>query len=209
LLGLEVCQDLQCDPGMTPQEITEVRPRLADFAVAMLGGLPRKDQRAAGELYVRGLLTDGPRKSMAPMAARLGADHQRLQQFITSSTWDYAAVRRNVAQWFAGSRPVEALVIDDTGFPKDGDASPCVARQYSGTLGKTGNRQIGVSVHLACEHASCAADWRLYCPQGWDDKALETRCRPPVRPAAAPGPASRTTSATGRSGAWRWRCSRR
>ena len=84
----------------------------------MLGGLPRKDQRAAGELYVRGLLTDGPRKSMAPMAARLGADHQRLQQFITSSTWDYAAVRRNVAQWFAGSRPVEALVIDDTGFPK-------------------------------------------------------------------------------------------
>ena len=194
---------------MTPQEITEVRPRLADFAVEMLGGLPRKDQRAAGELYVRGLLTDGPRKSMAPMAARLGADHQRLQQFITSSTWDYAAVRRNVAQWFAGSRPVEALVIDDTGFPKDGDASPCVARQYSGTLGKTGNCQIGVSVHLACEHASCAADWRLYCPQGWDDKALETRCRPPVRPAAAPGPASRTTSATGRSGAWRWRCSRR
>ena len=61
----------------------------------------------------------------------------------------------------------------DTGFPKDGDASPCVARQYSGTLGKTGNCQIGVSVHLAGEHASCAADWRLFCPQSWDDAALE------------------------------------
>ena len=47
-----------------------------------------------------------------------------------------------------GSQPVEALVVDDTGFPKDGDASPCVARQYSGTLGKTANCQIGVSVHL-------------------------------------------------------------
>jgi SRSO17 transposase len=157
---------------MTPEEIAEVRPRLLDFAAEMLGGLARKDQRAAGELYVRGLLTDGQRKSMVPMAARLGIDHQRLQQFITSSTWDYAAVRRNVARWFAASFPVEALVVDDTGFPKDGSASPCVARQYSGTLGKTANCQVAVSVHLAAERASCAADWRLFCPQSWDDAAL-------------------------------------
>src|SRR6201993_538668 len=154
---------------MTLEEIAEVRPRLLDFAAEMLGGLARKDQRAAGELYVRGLLTDGQRKSMQPMAERLGADHQRLQQFITSSTWDYAAGRRNVARWFAAEQPVEALVIDDTGFPKDGSASPCVARQYSGTLGKTANCQIGVSAHLAGEHASCAADWRLFCPASWDD----------------------------------------
>src|SRR5436190_12688752 len=158
---------------MTPQEIAEVRPRLLDFTAEMLGGLPRKDQRAAGELYVRGLLTDGQRKSMQPMAERLGVDHQRLQQFITSSTWDYAAVRRNVARWFAAGQPVEALVVDDTGFPKDGTASPCVARQYSGTLGKVGNCQIGVSVHLVNEHASCAADWRLFCPESWDDAKLD------------------------------------
>ncbi|MGH3409581.1 MAG: IS701 family transposase [Streptosporangiaceae bacterium] len=156
---------------MTPQEIAEVRPVLLDFAAEMLGGLPRKDQRAAGELYVRGLLTDGQRKSMQPMAARLGIDHQRLQQFITSSTWDYTAVRRNVARDFADRQPVEALVVDDTGFPKDGTASPCVARQYSGTLGKVANCQIGVSVHLVNEHASCAADWRLFCPESWDDRA--------------------------------------
>jgi SRSO17 transposase len=158
---------------MTPQEIAEVRPGLLDFTAEMLGRLPRKDQRAAGELYVRGLLTDGRRKSMQPMAERLGVDHQRLQQFITSSTWDYVAVRRNVARWFAGYQPVEALVVDDTGFAKDGTASPCVARQYSGTLGKVGNCQIGVSVHLVNEHASCAADWRLFCPQSWDDAALD------------------------------------
>jgi SRSO17 transposase len=139
----------------------------------MLGGLPRKDQRAAGELYMRGLLTDGRRKSMVPMAERLGVDHQRLQQFITSSTWDYAGVRANVARWFAASQPVEALVVDDTGFVKDGTASPCVARQYSGTLGKVGNCQIGVSAHLVNERASCAADWRLFCPQSWDDTALD------------------------------------
>jgi SRSO17 transposase len=158
---------------MTPEEVAEAGPRLLDFTAEMLGGLPRKDQRAAGELYVRGLLTDGRRKSMQPMAERLGVDHQRLQQFITSSTWDYAAVRANVARWFASSQPVEALVVDDTGFAKDGNASPCVARQYSGTLGKVGNCQIGVSVHLVNERASCAADWRLFCPESWDDAALE------------------------------------
>src|SRR5713101_5593211 len=157
---------------MTNEEIAEVRPRLLAFAGEMLGGLARSDQRAAGELYVRGLLTDGRRKSMQPMAERLGVDHQRLQQFITSSTWDYAAVRRNVARWFAGSQMVEALVVDDTGIPKVGTASPCVARQYSGTLGKVANCQIGVSVHLVNEHASCAADWRLFCPESWDDAML-------------------------------------
>jgi SRSO17 transposase len=119
----------------------------------------------------RGLLTGGQRKSMQPMAARLGTDHQRLQQFITSSTWDYAAVRRNVARDFAGSQPVEALVVDDIGFPKDGTASPCVARQYRGTLGKKANCQVGVSVHLVNGRASCAADWRLFCPESWDDDA--------------------------------------
>jgi len=158
---------------MTPEQIAEVRPRLVEFTAGMLGGLARSDQKAAGELYVRGLLTDGRRKSMQPMAERLGVDHQRLQQFITSSTWDYVAVRRNVARWFAGSQPVEALVVDDTGFAKDGAASPCVARQYSGTLGKTANCQVAVSVHLVNERASCAANWRLSCPESWDDEALD------------------------------------
>jgi SRSO17 transposase len=152
---------------MMPQEIAEVRPRLAGFAAEMLGDLPRKDQRATGELYARGLLTDGRRKSMQPMAARLGADHQRLQQFITSSTWDYAVVRRNVARWFAGSQPVDAVVIDDTGFPKDGQASPCVARQYSGTLGKTGSCQVAVSLHHAGEQGNAVLGWRLYLPETW------------------------------------------
>jgi SRSO17 transposase len=152
---------------MTPQEIAEIRPRLAAFAVQMLGGLPRKDQRATGELYARGLLTDGRRKSMQPMAARLGVDHQRLQQFITSSTWDYAAVRRNVARWFASAQPVEALVVDDTGFAKDGSASPCVARQYSGTLGKTGNCQVTVNCHYAERTLAWPIATRLYLPQEW------------------------------------------
>ena len=78
---------------MIPEELARLGPRLVEFTAQMVDVLPRRDQRAKGELYVRGLLTDGARKSMQPMAARLGVDHQALQQFITSSTWDYEAVR--------------------------------------------------------------------------------------------------------------------
>jgi SRSO17 transposase len=158
---------------VTPEQIELVRPRLVEFAAGMLAGVPRSDQRAKGELYLRGLLTDGARKSMQPMAQRLGVDHQGLQQFVTSSTWDYEVVRANVARWAVEAIDPAVYVVDDSGFPKDGVASPCVARQYSGTLGKTGNCQIGVSVQLATDHASLAANWRLFCPASWDDTTLQ------------------------------------
>jgi SRSO17 transposase len=157
---------------MTPQQMLQVRPRLEAFAAQMLGGLPRADQRATGELYVRGLLLDGQRKSMQPMAERLGTDHQRLQQFITSSTWDDAEVRQRLARWAQQTIDPDAFVVDDVGFPKDGKDSPGVARMYSGTLGKTGNCQIGVSVHLVTDRASAAADWRLFIPESWDDRLI-------------------------------------
>src|SRR3954453_12787867 len=107
----------------------QVRPRLEAFAAEMLGGLARSDQRAKGELYLRGLLVDGKRKSMQPMAARLGVDHQQLQQFVTSSTWDHIEVRKRVASWADEFIEPEAYVIDDSGFPKDGSDSPRVPQE--------------------------------------------------------------------------------
>jgi SRSO17 transposase len=158
---------------VTPEELARLRPRLVEFTELMLqGAVRRSDQLVKGQWYVRGLLTDGARKSMQPMAARLGVDHQALQQFISSSTWDYEAVRRNLARWAVQAVEPAAYVVDDTGFPKDGTASPCVARQYSGTLGKTGNCQIGVSVQMVTDTASLAANWRLFCPVSWDDTAI-------------------------------------
>src|SRR5215217_9248979 len=154
---------------MTPEEMDQVRPRLVAFAAEMLGGLARSDQRAKGELYLRGLMLDGKRKSMQPMAARLGVDHQRLQQFVTSSTWDHVEVRKRVARWADEFIRPDAYVIDDSGFPKDGADSPGVARMYSGTLGKVGNCQIGVSVHAVTDWASAAINWALFIPQSWDD----------------------------------------
>src|SRR3954466_14078734 len=154
---------------MTPEEMAQVRPRLVAFAAEMLGELPRSDQRATGELYLRGLMLEGKRKSMQPMAARLGVDHQQLQQFVTSSTWDHVGVRKRIARWADEFIDPDAYVIDDTGFPKDGADSPGVARMYSGTLGKVGNCQIGVSVHAVTDWASAAMDWRLFLPGSWDE----------------------------------------
>lgn len=73
-----------------------MRRRLAAFAAEMFAPLARSDQRVKGVVYLRGLLLDGRRTSMQPMAERLGIDH-RLQQFVTSSTWDFRAARRRVA----------------------------------------------------------------------------------------------------------------
>jgi len=130
--------------------------------------MARSDQRAKGVTYLRGLLLDGRRKSMQPMAERLGVDHQGLQQFVTTSTWDTAAVRARLARRAVELVEPVAWVVDDTGFPKDGTGSPGVARQYSGTLGKVANCQIGVSVHAVTDTASCPLDWRLFLPESWD-----------------------------------------
>jgi SRSO17 transposase len=153
----------------------QVRPQLQEFAAGMFGGLARADQRAKGELYLRGLMLDGKRKSMQPMAGRLGVDHQQLQQFVTSSTWDYGEVRGRVARWAEEFIAPVAYVVDDSGFPKDGTDSPGVARQYCGALGKTGNCQIGVSVHAVTDWASAAIDWRLFVPESWDEATTSDR----------------------------------
>ncbi|WP_226366997.1 transposase [Pseudonocardia sp. ICBG162] len=150
-----------------------MRPQLVAFAAEMPGGLARSDQRAKGELYLRRLLLEGKRKSMQPMAARLGIDHQPPQQFVTSSTWDYAQVRGRLAGWAAEFIDPRAYVVDDTGFPKDGLDSPGVARMYSGSLGKVSDCQIGVSVHAVTDWASAAIDWRLFLPTSWNDTAAE------------------------------------
>src|SRR3982750_1950841 len=111
---------------------------------------------------------------MQPMAERLGVDEQGLQQFISSSTWAVEPVRQRLARRAVEVIAPQAWVVDDTGFPKDGTASPGVARQYSGTLGKVGNCQIGVSICAVTDVASCPLSWRLFLPEGWDDDCAAT-----------------------------------
>jgi SRSO17 transposase len=144
--------------------------RLEAFAVDVLAaGMNRPVQMVNGGLYLRGLLEEGPRKSLEPLVARLGeqADYQSMQQFLADSPWDPGVVVRAVAERVAPVIDVQAWVLDDTGFPKDGKRSPGVKRQYSGTLGKIGNCQIGVSVHAVGRKGTVPLGWALYLPQEW------------------------------------------
>jgi hypothetical protein len=83
-----------------------------------------------------------------------------------------------VARWAESFIDPRAFVVDDTGFPKDGVGSPGVARVYSGSLGKVGNCQIGVSVHAVTDWASAAIDWRLFLPKSWDDTTIDDKANP-------------------------------
>ncbi|MFC0454933.1 IS701 family transposase [Rhodococcus jostii] len=156
---------------MDTSALARVGEQLDTFAGEVFSSLARKDQRATAGVYVRGLMLDGRRKSMQPMAQRLRVDHQRLQQFVTTSPWDVTPVRKTLSRRACDLIDPDAWVIDDTGFTKDGDRSPGVARQYSGTLGKVGNCQIAVSVHAATDAASAPLDWRLFLPESWDDRS--------------------------------------
>src|SRR3954463_11494604 len=158
---------------MTPEELAAVRGRLEAFAAEMFAPLARSDQRGTGATYVRGLLLDGRRKSMQPMAERLGVDHQGLQQVLSSSTRAVEPVRERLARRAIEVIGPDAWVVDDTGFVKDGTASPGGARQYSGTLGKVANCQIGVSVQAVTDAASCPLAWRLFLPERWDDACAD------------------------------------
>ena len=126
-------------------------------------------QRSNAEVYVRGLLAAGARKSLEPLVERLDGDgdYQSLQQFLADSPWEPERLLQLVVERVAPVVAAEAWVLDDTGFPKDGKKSPGVKRQYSGTLGKIGNCQIGVSLHAVSEHATLPLGWALYLPEDW------------------------------------------
>jgi len=167
---------------VTAAELAEVRGRLVAFAEEMFAPLARSDQRRWGECYVRGLMLDGKRKSIEPMAARLqDGDEQCLQQFLNQSPWPWQPVRERLAQKLTAVIEPQAWIVDDTGFPKFGRHSVGVARQYSGTLGKIGNCQIGVSINAATDAASCPLDWRLFLPAEWDED-VERRAKAHLPP---------------------------
>src|SRR3712207_2052001 len=128
---------------MTPAELAAVRGRLEEFAAEVFAPLARADQRNEGQTYLRGLLLDGRRKSMQPMAERLGVDHQGLQQFVSTSTWPVEAVRERLAPRAVTVIEPDAWVGDGTGFPEFGTPPPRLAPPYSRTLGKAANSPIG------------------------------------------------------------------
>jgi SRSO17 transposase len=160
---------------MTPAQMRKLDGELREYIESMVADMGRLERRRAMELYLTGLLLDGERKSVEPMAGRLvdkeherEAMRQRLQQCVSVAEWSDAEMRRRLALKLEEKLPkVEAFVLDDTGFPKKGVHSVGVARQYSGTLGRTDNCQVAVSLHLAGEKGSGCIAMQLYLPKEW------------------------------------------
>ena len=153
---------------MDAHEVNRVRAKLALFVADVFASVPRRDQRAKGDCYLRGLMLDSRRKSIQAMASRLpDGNEQNLQQFVNQSTWDPAPVQRRICERMLPLITPTAWVIDDVSVPKDGRMSAGVAPQYCGALGKRANCQVAVSVHAATDTASCPLQWRLFLPEEW------------------------------------------
>jgi SRSO17 transposase len=148
--------------------------------------LGEESRRGSFALYAMGLLGEGERKSVEPIAARVCPDpkrvdamHQRLLHFAVDSKWSDRQVRRVAAQYaleeMTRREPVEVWIVDDTGFLKQGKHSVGVQRQYTGSAGKVANCQIGVSLSVATRTEHLPLDFELYLPECWANDAARRR----------------------------------
>ena len=169
------------DVHASPDELPELKEFLGSFQVRFR----RPEGADALERYMTGLLTELPNKNCDTIALAVpGTSEQRLQEFLTNMQWEEEDLNRQRVQKMSAEATLGdgVLVLDDTGFPKQGRASVGVARQYSGTLGKVGNCQIAVTCCYIDPQATWPVAVRLYLPQAWaDDPERRGTARGPDR----------------------------
>jgi SRSO17 transposase len=158
--------------------------RFSAYVEGLVSVIGHADRAKPLRDYCVGLLMPGERKSVEPMAAvtaphRTAAQHQSLLHFVGEGRWSddrvLAKVRQMILPAIERHRPIEAWIIDDTGFPKKGKHSVGVARQYCGQLGKQDNCQVAVSLSLANADGSLPVAYRLYLPQAWSNDAARRK----------------------------------
>lgn len=150
--------------------------RFHEYLRRLAEAVGHRDRHEPLRAYLTGLCLPGERKSVEPMATRVDprhvrARHQSMHHFVANAAWNDAAVmrvaRELVLEQMDRHGAVAAWVVDDTSFPKKGQHSVGVARQYCGVLGKQDNCQVAVSVTLANEAVSVPAAYQLYLPEAW------------------------------------------
>ena len=149
---------------------------LGGFLEPMIETLGRAERRAGATRYVQGLLMPGERKSIEPLATRLGVDAQSLQQFVRDSPWSAEAVWTKLRQEaIPAFGPLTAWVVDETGWVKQGEHSVGVGHQYCGAVGKQANCQVCVEIAVSDGEVALPVAGRLYLPESWTKD--RTRCR--------------------------------
>ena len=150
--------------------------RFSAYVEGLVSVIGHADRAKPLRDYCVGLMMPCERKSVEPMAAvtapeRTAAQHQSLLHFVGEGRWSdekvLSKIREMVLPQIERHGPIEAWIIDDTGFPKQGRHSVGVARQYCGQLGKQDNCQVAVSLSLANRYASLPVAYRLYLPEEW------------------------------------------
>src|SRR6266496_1859416 len=150
--------------------------RFSAYVEGLVSVIGHADRARPLRDYCMGLMMPCERKSVEPMAAvtapaRVAAQHQSLLHFVGEGRWSdekvLAKVRAMVLPAIQRHGSIEAWIIDDTGFPKQGRHSVGVARQYCGQLGKEDNCQVAVSLSIANHDASLPVAYQLYLPQDW------------------------------------------
>jgi SRSO17 transposase len=154
--------------------------RFEAYAASLAAGLGHADRVGPFQHYCVGLLSAEGRKSVEPLAAltapeRTAAQHQSLLHFVAQAPWSDATMLRGVREQIlpviTREEPVQALIVDDTSYPKKGQHSVGVTRQYCGERGKQDNCQVAVSLSVATHRASLPVAYQLYLPQDWADDA--------------------------------------
>ncbi len=129
---------------MQTQSLHRVSSRLSDFVERFSSQLGRTERRHWCKIYLSGLLLNGERKSIQPIAERVaGGNEQALQQFVNQSPWAFEELQKALRQFYRSyfSTQNSLFILDDTALPKKGRHSVGVAHQYCGALGKLANCQ--------------------------------------------------------------------
>jgi len=176
---------------MDHQATEESEARFVEYVEALTSVIGHPDRAAPLHDYCVGLVATEGRKSVEPMAAvtapaEVSAQHQKMLHFVSNSPWPdepvLAKVREVVVPQIERHGPIEAWIIDDTSFPKQGKHSVGVEHQYCGQLGKQANCQVAVTLSIANHHASLPIAYRLYLPQTWaKDRKRRNKARVPKK----------------------------
>jgi SRSO17 transposase len=162
-------QTLLQDAVLRPADIAGCSEHLQRFVQRYLPSFYRVEQRRHAQAILQGKLTGLQRKTTEPIAHQAGLKRRPLQLFVGAGQWDDHAVlrelRRHVGEELADDEAT--FVLDGSGFPKQGEASCGVARQWCGRLGKVDNCQVGVFVAYAASRGCALVDAGLYLPQEW------------------------------------------
>jgi SRSO17 transposase len=173
-LGIIEVNDTPAPLDLTPEEVAALADELVHYQTAFADLYYRKEQAHWGYKYLQGLLLPIERKSIEPMALALdGGDVQAMQQFIGQGQWrDEALLHQHWRLVDETLGEVDGVcIVDGSDFPKQGEHSVGVARQWCGRLGKVDNCQAGVFAAYASRKGYTLLDRRLYLPEEWFDAA--------------------------------------